>query len=170
MCLYLHVYIYMYIYIYIYGRYMLDTPTMLPFQGPPLPHVQAMTSPRRRRPRRRRGGWRAATRRRRSCRWHLGDGVPWREMEPGNINNSWWFGCHQFYFPILIGFLIIPIDFHIFQQCGPTTNQSSTAGGCSIFWKGRTLAFLVSTWLAENWTKWWLKSYEVHDFPLMIGV
>ena len=30
---------------------------------------------------------------------------------------------HQFYFPILIGFLIIPIDFHIFQRGGPTTNQ-----------------------------------------------
>ena len=30
---------------------------------------------------------------------------------------------HQFYFPILIGFIIIPIDFHIFQRGGPTTNQ-----------------------------------------------
>ena len=30
---------------------------------------------------------------------------------------------HQFYFPISIGLLIIPIDFHIFQRGGPTTNQ-----------------------------------------------
>ena len=30
---------------------------------------------------------------------------------------------HQFYFPINIGLLIIPIDFHIFQRGGPTTNQ-----------------------------------------------
>ena len=36
---------------------------------------------------------------------------------------GWWFGCHEFYFPINIGFLIIPIDFHIFQRGGPTTNQ-----------------------------------------------
>ena len=28
-----------------------------------------------------------------------------------------------FYFPIHIGFLIIPIDVHIFQRGGPTTNQ-----------------------------------------------
>ena len=28
-----------------------------------------------------------------------------------------------FYFPINIGCLIIPIDFHIFQRGGPTTNQ-----------------------------------------------
>ena len=28
-----------------------------------------------------------------------------------------------FYFPIHIGLLIIPIDFHIFQRGGPTTNQ-----------------------------------------------
>ena len=28
-----------------------------------------------------------------------------------------------FYFPINIGLLIIPIDFHIFQKGGPTTNQ-----------------------------------------------
>ena len=30
---------------------------------------------------------------------------------------------HQFYFPINIGNLIIPIDFHIFQKGGPATNQ-----------------------------------------------
>ena len=31
---------------------------------------------------------------------------------------------HLFIFPY-IGFLIIPIDFHIFQRGGPTTNQKS---------------------------------------------
>ena len=30
---------------------------------------------------------------------------------------------HQFYFPMTIGNFIIPIDFHIFQRGGPTTNQ-----------------------------------------------
>ena len=30
---------------------------------------------------------------------------------------------HQFFFPRNIGLLIIPIDFHIFQRGGPTTNQ-----------------------------------------------
>ena len=32
------------------------------------------------------------------------------------IYTGWWFGCHQFYFPRNIGFLVIPIDFHIFQR------------------------------------------------------
>ena len=36
---------------------------------------------------------------------------------------GWWFGCHFWHFPILIGNFIIPIDFHIFQRGGPTTNQ-----------------------------------------------
>ena len=37
-------------------------------------------------------------------------------MDPmGNIT-GWWFGCHELCFPINIGFLIIPIDFHIFQR------------------------------------------------------
>ena len=42
----------------------------------------------------------------------------WKSTIPG-----WWFGCHQFYFPINIGLLIIPIDFHIFKRGGQTTNQ-----------------------------------------------
>ena len=37
---------------------------------------------------------------------------------------GWWFGCHEFYFPINIGILIIPIDELIFfQRGGWTTNQ-----------------------------------------------
>ena len=38
---------------------------------------------------------------------------------------DWWFGCYEIYFPINIGFgIIIPIDFHVFQWGGPTTNQA----------------------------------------------
>ena len=35
--------------------------------------------------------------------------------------SGWWFGCH-FLFSHILG-IIIPIDFHIFQRGGPTTNQ-----------------------------------------------
>ena len=35
-----------------------------------------------------------------------------------------------FYFPINIGLLIIPTDFHIFQRGGPTTNQSQILPVC----------------------------------------
>ena len=41
---------------------------------------------------------------------------------------------HQFYFPMTIGNFIIPIDFHIFQGGGPTTNQ--TCSWCSLFFRG----------------------------------
>ena len=37
--------------------------------------------------------------------------------------SGWWFGCHFLNFPINIGNVIIPIDFHIFRRGGPTTNQ-----------------------------------------------
>ena len=40
------------------------------------------------------------------------------------ILSGWWFGTF-FIFPY-IGFLIIPIDFHIFQRGGLTTNQINT--------------------------------------------
>ena len=39
-----------------------------------------------------------------------------REFIDGNFMTGWWFGCHGFYLPRYIGFLIIPIDFHIFQR------------------------------------------------------
>ena len=48
------------------------------------------------------------------------DRVPHKYIQ---IYSGWWFGCHFFNFPINIGFLIIPVDFHIFQRGGPTTNQ-----------------------------------------------
>ena len=37
-------------------------------------------------------------------------------------------GGLEHFFPINIGFLIIPIDFHIFQRGGPTTNQILNLG------------------------------------------
>ena len=40
----------------------------------------------------------------------------------GSTKTGWWFGTF-FIFPY-VGFLIIPIDFTIFQRGGPTTNQS----------------------------------------------
>ena len=49
------------------------------------------------------------------------------------INSGWWFGCH-FLFSINIGFIIIPIDFHIFQRGGPTTNQKSIGQSYSMEW------------------------------------
>ena len=38
-------------------------------------------------------------------------------------NHMWLVVWIIFYFPRNIGFLIIPIDFHIFQRGGPTTNR-----------------------------------------------
>ena len=40
------------------------------------------------------------------------------------VNSSWLVVWNIFYFPINIGNVIIPIDVHIFQRGGPTTNQS----------------------------------------------
>ena len=37
-------------------------------------------------------------------------------------NPGWWFGCH-FLFSHILG-IIIPIDVHIFERGGPTTNQN----------------------------------------------
>ena len=39
-----------------------------------------------------------------------------------HYTTGWWFGCHFLFFPY-IGNFIIPIDFHIFQRGGWTTNQ-----------------------------------------------
>ena len=42
---------------------------------------------------------------------------------PPGFDSSWLVVWNIFYFPRNIGLLIIPIDFHIFQRGGPTTNQ-----------------------------------------------
>ena len=54
---------------------------------------------------------------------------------------GWWFGCHEFYFPIHIGFLIIPIDFHIFQR---GSNHQPASHWC--------LQFLFRR---GTWATWW---------------
>ena len=44
------------------------------------------------------------------------------EAKPGrHWLSGWWFDCH-FLFSHILG-IIVPIDFHIFQRGGPTTNQ-----------------------------------------------
>ena len=50
-----------------------------------------------------------------------------------------------FFFPY-IGFLIIPIDFHIFQRGGPTTNQM--------------IVLIILTQPFVNDDDWWTKSWE----------
>ena len=40
--------------------------------------------------------------------------------------NNIWLVVWNIFFPINIGNVIIPIDFHIFQRGGPTTNQISS--------------------------------------------
>ena len=43
--------------------------------------------------------------------------------------SGWWFGCHEFYFPINIGLLIIPIDeLHHFFQRGWVYNHQPAWG------------------------------------------
>ena len=50
--------------------------------------------------------------------------IPLRQWPKTKYIAGWWFGCHEFYFPINIGFLIIPIDELIFfRGVAPTTNQ-----------------------------------------------
>ena len=74
----------------------------------------------------------------------LGRCFPWWMMQSPDtrteISTGWWFGCH-FLFSHILG-TIIPIDYHIFQRGGPTTNQSRLPFP-AIFRSTRTLA--VST-------------------------
>ena len=49
---------------------------------------------------------------------------PWYGSKPEAINTGWWFGT-SILFSHILG-IIIPIDFHIFQRGGPTTNQNSS--------------------------------------------
>ena len=62
----------------------------------------------------------------------------WRGWKLGysgdNSGSGWWFGCQEFYFPLNVGVLIIPIDFHIFQRGGPTTNQGLNGDLMGIWW------------------------------------
>ena len=47
-------------------------------------------------------------------------------------NSGWWFGCHQFYVPINIGNLIIPIDELIFFR--GVGIQPPTSETCGFLW------------------------------------
>ena len=53
-------------------------------------------------------------------------------MEKNNTCRcGWWFGCH-FWFSHILG-ILIPIDFHIFQRGGWTTNQLWRIGESAMF-------------------------------------
>ena len=58
------------------------------------------------------------------------------------------------YFPINIGNVIIPIDFHIFQRGGPTTNQIRKYMGHD----GKITIHL-------NGSKWWILQFATFDEP-----
>ena len=66
-------------------------------------------------------------------------------------NHIWLVVWNIFYFPILIGFLIIPIDFHIFQRGGPTTNQIFV---CETPWQLWGYLGVSSSWHSLSWRPW----------------
>ena len=67
----------------------------------------------------------------------------------GIKNNNWLVVWLPFFIFPYIGFLIIPIDFHIFQRGGPTTNQN---------WRFFRI-FLMSSHRDITGTIWALESY-----------
>ena len=73
------------------------------------------------------------------------------------------------YFPINIGFLIIPTDFHIFQRGGPTTNQLYIEYKWWFCWKWRGF----SCWLWCQWCSLWIfglcAAKTWGHWPWMIG-
>ena len=74
------------------------------------------------------------------------------------LMTGWWFGCHQFYFPINIGNLIIPIDELIFFQRGgpgpPTSYGWPSQGLCGhvvcMFSVNHYWVLLVLVWPLWN--------------------
>ena len=59
--------------------------------------------------------------------WRFFGLPPWKLPHIFWYPTGWWFGCHQFYFPINIGLLIIPIDSYFSGRgFSPTTNQPKT--------------------------------------------
>ena len=61
--------------------------------------------------------------------WVLKSPLTWDDVERTKFS-GWWFGCHQFYFPINIGNFIIPIDELIFFR---GVAQPPTGRWCSFF-------------------------------------
>ena len=64
---------------------------------------------------------------------------------------GWWFGTSIWHFPINIGFLIIPIDVHIFQRGGWTTNQ-----------KMMTSYYIILDPRCANTIQYWSKVFFVY--------
>ena len=65
--------------------------------------------------------------------------------------DTWLVVWNIFYFPINIGLLIIPIDVHIFQRGGPTTNQIlEILGVSSSSWRYSQMDGLVHGTSYEN--------------------
>ena len=62
------------------------------------------------------------------------------------FSSGWWFGCHEFYFPINIGFLIIPIDELIFFRgvAQPPTSIYMNQYSSIINQKGPWVSHLIS--------------------------
>ena len=78
-------------------------------------------------------------------RWRERRWKRWRAMEssPQKSMIHWLVVWNIFYFPIFIGLLIIPIDFHIFQRGGPTTNQFSSSERSPYPTHGRMIGSLT---------------------------
>ena len=89
---------------------------------------------------------------------------------------GWWFGCHEFYFPIHIGLLIIPVDVPIFQRGGPTTNQNmyKSPGHGDMKWSnmgGQRARVVLDMFLLERVVSifldlWKLTSWSFMFFPV----
>ena len=54
---------------------------------------------------------------------------------------GWWFGCHQFYFPINIGKFIIPIDFIFFRGVAQPPTRIVSQSLFDVFFFGFYLMF-----------------------------
>ena len=79
-----------------------------------------------------------------------------------HIQSGWWFGTF-FIFPY-IGNVIIPIDFHIFQRGGPTTNQQC----CEGFWFSKPGFFLNSH--ANGHCMYWLILKSLGYHPTFMSI
>ena len=62
------------------------------------------------------------------------------------IKSGWWFGCHQFYFPILIGFLIIPIDEVIFFGGVAFKPPTSNGNREHLIWGSWQSGWWINVW------------------------
>ena len=92
-----------------------------------------------------------------------------------HIISGWWFGCHQFYFPINIGLLIIPIDGLIFFRGVAKNHQPD-----DVWWLSMEVWMIqheknVDVWWCFSWCfSWclmirnsltWSRDSSLMDFP-----